>query len=191
MESSLLVVEAPALRGAVLKLFGTAGVSVIAADYERVAALGGNVEVGLNREEGVRYNPRIARVSQLALDEGGIRELSALRAVIWSTVSDAKALMELRDLDVRLMAQCVLSDDESAETSVLTIRAVLVLDRIRHLHMTVLDAADKLDYISSTSLRALLREGSLVPPNLRMKLQHAVSMQERLLASSDEGNLDE
>jgi hypothetical protein len=186
-----LVVEAPALRGAVLKLLGSSAVSVIAADYERVAALGGNVEIGLVREEGVRYNPRIARVSLLSLEEGGVRELSALRAVVWSTLRDAGALKELRDDEIRRTAESVLSEADSAETPILTIRAAIALDTVRHLHMTVLGTADKLAYLRSKLIRSLLQQDSGVPSNLKVKLQHAVNVQERVLASSGEGDLDE
>lgn len=191
MESSLLVVEAPALRGAVLKLFGSSAVQVIAGDYERVATLGGNVEVGLVREEGVRYNPRIARVSLLSLEEGDVRELSVLRAVVWSTLRDTTALTGLRDDDIRRTVACVLSEADSAETPILTIRAAIALDTVRHLHMTVLDKADKLAYLHSTSIRSLLQEGSSVPSKLKVKLQDAVKKQERVLVSSGEGGLDE
>ncbi len=191
MESSLLVVEAPALRGAVEKLFGKPAISIVATDYERVAALGGNVEEGLVREQGVRFNPRIARVSLLALEEGRLRELSTLRAVVWSTLRDVGALEELPDADIRRMVACVLSDEARVEEPVSTIRAAIALDTVRHLHMTVLDRADKLSYIRSRSMSDLLRDGSLIPSNLKVKLQYAVMMQERMLTSSAQGDPDD
>lgn len=191
MESSLLVVEAPALRGAVLKLFGALAISAIASDYERVAAHGGNVEVGLVREEGVRYNPRIARISLLVLDEGGIRELGHLRATIWSTLRDAHRLADLEDRDIREVAECVLSGDDSEQALIHTIRAAIALDTVRHLHMTALEMADKRAYLSSKAIRSLVKQDSSAASNLDRKLQHAVTMQERLLANSGEGDLDE
>ncbi len=191
MESSLLIVEAPALRGAVLKLFGSSAISVVASDYERVAALGGNVEVGLVREEGVRYNPRIARVSLLVLEEGGIRELNHLRATVWSTLGDARRLVELEDEDIRRTAEWVLSEDDTEQAPIRTIRAAIALDTVRHLHMTTLEEADKRAYLSSQAIRSLVKEGASVLSNLDRKLQHAVMMQERLLAVSGEGDLDE
>jgi hypothetical protein len=190
MEPSLLVIEAPALRGAVLKLFGSSAVSVVAGDYERVAALGGNVEVGLEREEGVRYNPRIARISLLALDEGGICELHHLRGAVWSALRDARMLVELQDGDVRRIAERVLAAGSDDDTPILTIRAVIALDTVRHLHMTTLETADKRAYLNSTLIRSLLESDSSVPAHLKVKLQHAVNMQERVLMDSGDGVLD-
>jgi hypothetical protein len=57
--------------------------------------------------------------------------------------------------------------------------------------MTVLGTADKLAYLRSKLIRSLLQQDSGVPSNLKVKLQHAVNVQERVLASSGEGDLDE
>jgi hypothetical protein len=190
MQSSLLVVEAPALRGAVAKLFGEAAVAVIASDYEQAAAHGGNVEVGLVREEGVSYNKRIARLSLLALDEGGVRSLSDLRAVMWSTIIDVEALDTISEGEVRAKAVAVRVEEESGDTLVNAIRAVIALDTIRHLHMTTLAPTDKLAYIESEKLAALLRAEATTPPVLKVKLQHAMKMQRRLIETVEDGGGD-
>jgi hypothetical protein len=190
MRSSLLAVQAPALRVAIAKLFGESAVPVIVGDYEHVAALGGNSEVGLVREEGVSYNQRMARISLLALEEGGVRNLSELRALLWSTLPDIAGLGGLSDDEIRLKAAAVLSGDNSSDTAVNTIRAAIALDTIRHFHMTMLDKMEKLAYMRSAIIVALLREDCPIAEKLKVKLEHAIKMQLRLLESVDDGVRD-
>jgi hypothetical protein len=99
-------------------------------------------------------------------------------------------LVELQDGDVRRIAERVLAAGSDDDTPILTIRAVIALDTVRHLHMTTLETADKRAYLNSTLIRSLLESDSSVPAHLKVKLQHAVNMQERVLMDSGDGVLD-
>lgn len=190
MKSSQLVVEAPALRRAIVKLLGEQAVPTIAIDYERAAALGGNMEHGIVREQGVSYNPRIARVASIAIEDGGIRDLAGVRIAIWSTIADVGALKILDDAAIRDRAADVLSGEKSSDSLVNTIRAAAVLDTTRHLHMTTLGVEARRAYLCTDQYSDLLSDGMPIPSRLKLKLKHAVAMQKRLLAACREGAAD-
>lgn len=61
--------ECHGLAGSLSRLYGEAVAAQIAGDYCVAADLGGNLEPALPREEGVSFNPRIARVVSLVVQE--------------------------------------------------------------------------------------------------------------------------
>lgn len=169
--------ECPGLAGSLGRLYGKDVLAQFAHDYCEAADRGGNVELGVAREEGVSFNPRIARVVSLVIQEYALITPDGLRVVAYSTVPlDGEIPVELHS-DVSSVRDVT---PESPEW-IKCIALALMLDRVRHLHMADIGSDEKERMLASFAFSAILAPEAGSPENLRVKLIHSIDMQRRRL----------
>ena len=169
--------ECPGLAGSLGRLYGEQVTVQFAHDYCAAADQGGNDELGVAREEGVSFNPRIARVVSLVIQDCVEVTPHMLRVVAYSTLAnDGETPPELRS---ELLA--VRDVTETSPQWIKCIALALMLDRVRHLHMATIDIDEKERILTSFTSSALLGPGAGSPENLRLKLIHSIDMQRRRL----------
>jgi hypothetical protein len=117
----------------------------------------------------------------IALEDGKILDVSGMRIAIWSTLSDVAALSELEDAEIRGRVAEALSGVKTLDSTVQTIRSAVMLDTIRHLHMTTFGWEEKRAYLSSGAISDVACGSIMIPSKLKLKLENALSMQRRLL----------
>lgn len=170
-----LTKECPGLAGSLTRLYGREVAEEFAQCYAEVADLGGNDELGVVREKGGSFNPRIARLVSLVIQECDEVTPRVLRAVIYSALPDGVEVPQAVCADV--------SDIRGATPSspawVSSVALAGMLDRVRHLHMAELPADQKEDILTSVASSPLLLPGGTSPEHLRLKVVHAVDMQRR------------
>jgi hypothetical protein len=170
-----LTKECPGLAGSLTRLYGREVAEEFSQHYAEVADRGGNDELGVVREDGVSFNPRIARLVSLVIQDCDEVTPRVLRATVYSALPD--------DVEV---PQEVLSDvadirgaSRSSPVWILCIALARMLDCVRHLHMAELPTDRKEELLASVASSALLLPGGTTPENLRLKVIHAVDMQRR------------
>jgi hypothetical protein len=175
--------ECPGLAGSLRRLYGQEVADEFAQYYREAADLGGNDELGVVREDGVSFNARIARVVSLVIQECPQVSPRVLKAAAYSTVA-ARV-----DLPPDLLADVITVRDATSASPewVVCIALVLMLDRIRHLHMADIPALEKTRILSDVQSSPLLASGVGSPENLRLKLIHGIEMQRRRIKRDAEG----
>jgi len=167
--------ECPGLAGSLGRLYGLVVAEEFAHHYAVVADLGGNDELGVAREEGVSFNPRIARVLSLVIQYCDEITPHVLRVTAYSTLPvDVEVPTEFRSDVVAVREATPLSP---AWVSCITL--ALMLDRVRHLHMTEIPVGEKESILSAVASSPLLTPGVGSPENLRLKVLHGLAMQRR------------
>jgi hypothetical protein len=178
--------EAPGLTFKLARIFNAEVINQLEAHYDRVVQLGGNQEEGFVREEGVSFNPRIARIASLVLEHCVSPTPEAVAAAMWSVVPDR--LLELQATAPQLVSLVEGVFEESADQMITpiaaTIRAVLLLDRLRHLHMATLSLSEKIAVLDAPRCAAVLAETFPISQQLRAKVQHARQLQRRNVSES-------
>jgi hypothetical protein len=157
--------------------------AIIASDYAKVVGLGGNVEERLTREPEASFNPRPARVALLVMEEGSENHSLAIRAALWACSPgnpEDPAVQRVVD-DVR--------HGRFHERVAATIAAALLLDRVRHLHMTELEESEKAEYLAHVGSSPCLEKSSAAAERLKQKLAHAISLQRRRLGIYEDGDV--
>jgi hypothetical protein len=169
--------ECPGLAASLGRLYGKDVVAQFAHDYCEAADRGGNTELGVAREEGVSFNPRIARVVSLVIQEHDKITPHVLRVVAYSTVPlDGGVPAEVLS-DVSAVRDVTLESPEWIKC----IALALMLDGARHLHMADIGCAEKERMLASFASSALLAPDAGSPENLRLKLIHSIDTQRRRL----------
>ena len=160
----------------------------IVREYCAVDELGANIDRETIREDGVSFNPRVARILSILLRDAGCRDCAVLVSAIWSCIAYDITFkgIESHFLDVpseyRASVDAVIGTPRQ-DSSTACIRAALDLDRIRHLHISSLEYSKRgevLEAIGVTYTENLLAK---LPRALYDKLLHARSMQHRRLHS--------
>jgi hypothetical protein len=187
--------KAPGLTFKLERRFSAAIIDELDRHYAAVEEAGGNEELGLTREEGVSFNPRIARVASLLLEERG-KDVTAndIAAAMWSLVTKEASELVTLNPEVSDLVQLVRGDllQASSHTRIAAIIGVRELDTIRHLHMTTRSLDEKRAYLNALKTSTLLAPSSAISQTLRKKVEHAVAMQERCLdADGSEGRVAE
>lgn len=172
--------ECPGLVGSLGRLYGDEVVAQIGADYCVAADLRGNSEVGLTREEGVSFNPRIARIVSLVMQDGGRVDSHALRVAVYSTIPDDSTEGVPTDVQPDVLAVHTASSESAGWIQ--GIALALYLDRIRHLHLVAMSDIERMSYMEEVQNSPLLSPCSGAPENLRLKVTHAIDLQTRRLA---------
>ena len=176
--------ECPGLVGSLGRLYGDDVVGAIAADYCTAADLGGNVEVGLSREEGVSFNPRIARIVSLVIQDSDRGDSHMLRVAVYSSIPDDKT--DAVPPEVRADVRAVHAASSESPSWIQGVQLALFLDKIRHLHMVAMSDVEKTSYIEQVQSSQLLTGRSSAPEKLRLKVIHAIDLQTRRLTSDAE-----
>lgn len=176
--------ECPGLSGSITRLYGQEATTQIAQDYCVAADLGGNVELGLTREEGVSFNPRIARIVSLVIQDCDSVNPAMVRVAVYSSVSGDLMAPVPSDIASDVMALKVVSPQSPSWLKGLSL--ALTLDRVRHLHMIEAPLDEKATYLQEVGCSALVVPGSGAPERLRVKVLHAVDLQSRRLSEERE-----
>ncbi len=185
--TNLMLNDSPALVVLLSRAFGEGCIDVISGDYERSAVCGGNRELhGLQREEGVSFRPRIARIVTILLQDFGSRDLPTIRAAVLAAgniepedVVEEGRLAELVRASNPASVRSVDPDESKA------IAVALTLDEVRHLHLTALPAAQRAVRLVEAQALASRLAGSPAIELLCKKLEHAIAMQQRGIAAGD------
>ena len=132
------------------------------------------------REEGVSFNPRLARILSLLIADGRVRDFNTLRAALYAASSARVPEGNPEGVPGELLGtvSAVWSRCPESATAAL-IRGVLELDALRHLHQTQYPQMTRLGMLGQ--LEEYLREDAaeLLPEWLRKKLEHAITLQRR------------
>jgi hypothetical protein len=154
--STSLLEQSPKVFIALKRFLEPDQLTSLAANYQECVSLGGNVEAGMTREEGVSFNPRLARILSIMIQDGGVKDFELLRSALY--------------------AAC----DNSAVSGSTLVRGVIALDSIRHLHQTDFSEPKRQEIllgVESTLLGQLRNE---MPEWLQKKLEHAIALQRRV-----------
>lgn len=176
--------ECPGLAGSLSRLFGHDVVARLAVDYCVAADLGGNVEVGLTREEGVSFNPRIARVVSLVIQECEPVDLLLLRVAVYSSVPKERAAAIPADVASAIGMMGLGAFD--ASPPIQGVSLACMLDQVRHLHMSNAPLHQKQGILDEVRSSRLLLPESGAPERLRVKVLHALDLQARRLSDDIE-----
>ncbi len=173
--------EVPGLTCKLGRVFGSEAIDWLEVHFDRVVQLGGNYEEGLMREEGVSFNPRVARIASLVLEHSDNPIIEVIAAAMWSLVPEQVAELqgnapEVYDLVVGVFEQ---SEGSAVNPTSATIRAVLLLDRLRHLHMTSFAVAEKATVLQEAASSSVFSEEFPISQELRAKVEHAIRLQQR------------
>lgn len=176
---SLLQDECPGIFLVLSRFLSADNLRVISDDYQVVAKLNGNSEPRLRREEGVSFNPRLARILLIVVREADQREFPLLRASLYSALHHATDdLMSWVPVELQSLVAAIrdpLRDDAAASN----VRAAITLDAIRHLHMTDYSGEKKEEFLKAWKSSPLINPGNELRNNLRQKLISALEMQKR------------
>jgi hypothetical protein len=164
------------------RLLSAAEVAAIVADYSRVAEAGGNEEAEIYREEGVSFNPRLARVLSILIKDLTVRDAIQLRAALYAAQVSS---MGNRWADIpKVLLPLVVPDAKGTfdDARGYTIQAVLALDSVRHLHQSSRAVSEKEQVLKAAESLLIVPSSTGIPDVLANKLQHACAQQRRLLA---------
>lgn len=178
--------QCPGLVSVLSRTLDRRDVEALAADYEVVVAHGGNEELAITREEGLSFNPRVARIVLLSHREAGVTSLHQLRVALYSAVDaghpvcgeDAVAVE--RDL---ARVRGISREDSEWMKGVAIVR---LLDEVRHLHMTTLGGEARRERLAVARNSPLKDPTFGTPEGLRLKLEHSIKLQERILQAESE-----
>lgn len=176
-----LKLGAPKVLSALGRFLDPTQLEQIATDYQRCAELGGNAEPGLVREEGVSFNPRLARVLSLLVTDGNVRDPATLRAALYTatlTVVGGVGLESFVPPELLRVVEAVEEASHSLPEAAL-IRGVIELDTLRHVHQVNCSVAQRVAMLADK--KKLLQTGflALLPAWLQGKLEHALTLQLR------------
>lgn len=153
--------------------------------------MGGHLELDFEREDGVSYNPRWARVALILMDNCGMRSPTELGAGIAASLLETAEGLENGEsigvippetLKFALAALALLRGKTTdAPSPALAIASALCLDRARHLHLCSLpDRVSRLE-----SLQSRVRD---LVPELEFSYPHLALLLRAWLARSARGN---
>jgi hypothetical protein len=191
MEKQALLNESPKVFKALAKFLTPTELRQLSEDYQTAKDLGGDVEIGLTREEGVSYNPRLARVLLILARDLGCTDIEIYRAALYAAVFDSglgatesatsSDLGGVPDQIRELVARAEgWQEDDTISSS---IRGVIALDAVRHLHLTRLEALQRESILEDLEDKVISKLKSSAAEILVQKLQVAINLQRRRLAA--------
>jgi hypothetical protein len=164
MSEQSLLEGAPKLFVALKRFLTAQQLDSLAIDYSICAQNGGNFEAGMSREEGVSFNPRLARILSILIHDGRVRDIITLRAALYAGAASGS-----RE-GANLKVPSELKDAVSQEV----IKGVIALDTIRHLHQTNFSSQERDEILSKFNTCP-----GDTPEWLQKKLEHAILLQRR------------
>lgn len=165
-----LEADSPKIFHALGRFLAPEALEEVATYYQQAARLGGNIEPKQKREQGVSFNPRIARVLSILIHDCSVTDLLTIKSAIRASVMEQG--VELREVSASLEALEPLSEQRMA-----LVRGALALDTVRHLHQCRY-SSDETSQILARAERLL---ETLEGEALALKLRHAIGLQRRVL----------
>lgn len=187
MESQALVQSSPGVTALIRRYLGDSGVTTISQEYTQAVMAGGNDEVEVIREVGVSFNPRLARILMILLQEGKVREISVLCFAmrcgqIQCDRSDTPLPVVYRSVHgLREASQ----ETDLSDSAVAVVASAYCLDATRHLHMTTFSRAIQGKFLEEVEKDLAQLSFSLTNPEVSQRLSHAILLQRRRLAANE------
>ena len=127
------------------------------------------------------FNPRVARIASLVFEHSDTPTIEAIAAAMWSLVPEQTAELQGSAPEVCALVEAVYGGSESRglNPNSATIRAALLLDRLRHLHMASFSVGEKAKVLEEAARSSVLSEGFPISQELRAKVEHAIRLQQR------------
>lgn len=140
---------------------------------------GGREEDVVIREEGESFNPRLARLAQLLISEGGETSASVIGAAFLMVLEKKSAAAAPANAETKALAEAAHARTFDRLPAAAALALAYHLDQIRHLHRSRRSQSESSALLESA--RTLL---SLASPEGRSQrlytvLTHAISQQER------------
>ena len=181
MVTGRLAEECPGLAVLFGRYFDSATAETLAEDYFAAASRGGNHEDGVIREEGVSFNPRLARIVTVLLRDGGLRDPWMVRVAIYGAVSSTGGSLEGIDAQLTSDVALLMREPREGQPWYTTIALAYLLDRVRHLHMTTLTGSAREEILRSVEQLPIVSGDSEGNP-LLVKVRHAITLQRKLVS---------
>lgn len=178
---SRLSAECPGLAVLLGRYFDAATAELLAQDYCSAADRGGNRDVLVVRDEGVSFNPRIARIVTLLLRDGGVTDSWVIRVAIYRAGAPEDGLLEGVDPLIVSDVERLSRDPRAGPDWYTTVALAYVLDRVRHLHMTSMTAAEREKCLENFERLPIVADEFGSEP-LLVKVRHAISLQRKRLS---------
>jgi hypothetical protein len=188
VSQSRLELDSPKIFHALGRFIEPRALDQLASDYNLAIQAGANTEFAHHREQGVSFNPRVARIISILIHDGDVRELLVIRAAIFGAALDqgvdlrpsdsakrgaiAPLLAEQSEL-AGLLEQVELGSGGDHRVSL--VRQAIALDAVRHLHQCSYTLIERRAIIDRC--KELLN--SSVNSVLSKKLEHAIDLQLR------------
>jgi hypothetical protein len=190
MTQATLAADSPKVFQALARFLSPEELASVAQDYAQADALGGNREPRLMREEGVSFNPRLARIMSILVHDVAVRELTIIRAALYvaaidsgfgsanasektyATVPVPPDLMSIVNAEGTEFQACRTRD---------TIRTVIALDSVRHLHQGRWSTSEREGILANAEQTLQNLTTTQHVPELILKLRHAIELQRRRL----------
>ena len=176
-----LEAECPGLAVLLGRYFAAPTIEALAEDYYGASARGANQEFGVVREEGVSFNPRLARILTLLLREGGVRDPWVMRVAMYGAASSEGSPLEELDAQLAAEVRLLTLDPCSGSPWHKTIALAYILDRVRHLHMTTMTVSEREEYLRTVEQTSIVSGDSPRDPFLG-KVRHAITLQRKRLS---------
>lgn len=182
--------ECPGLFAKLSRALDPCTLQQLSQDYQQAGAAGGNLEVGIVREQGVSFNPRIARIVSIVLQEGGVlqdggcNEPITLRAAIYATIPVMPDILGDDDGAIKGLINELRKDlvDATMDGRARILALAIELDSIRHLHMSALSLTEKREVLDCAARLAEYGAQAVLSAKLSKKLAHGVSMQSKKIS---------
>jgi hypothetical protein len=190
MAQAKLAADSPKVFQALARFLSSEQVAIVAHDYALADMYGGNIEPGLTREEGISFNPRLARIVSILVHDIAVRDLTVIRAAIYAAATDSGlgCLAPERQHHAALEVPAQLKSVVNAESQEpltshdsRTIRAVIVLDSVRHLHQGAWSVREREGILANAEQTLHSLDATQAASELILKLKHAIELQRRRL----------
>jgi hypothetical protein len=193
MDRQALIDESPKVFQALARFLSPTDLTLLNSDYQATRQLGGNIEHGLEREQGVLYNPRLARVLSIMATDLGITDSTTLRAALYAAVFHS-GLGAVRSAiqdnpystppELEGVVAAALDRDSTGEREC-SIRGAIALDAVRHLHQTAWEFSQRQSFLSAVEETILCKIRGNAAEILVQKLEHAINLQQRRLTADE------
>ena len=183
MSALCFVEQCPGVVSVLSRAFSEHDIQTLSRDYDTVTARGGNEEVAIEREEGVSFSPRVARIVLLSYREAGATSLDQVRVALYSAARGDTAGLVVEAPLIERNLERVRRPVKDDEEWIKGIAIVSLLDEVRHLHMTKLSREQRREILERARGSTLLDPTFGAPEGLRLRLEHSINLQERVLSA--------
>jgi hypothetical protein len=182
-----LVQSSPGVTALIRRYLGDSAVTTVSQEYTHAVEGGGNHEPGVVREEGVSFNPRLARILTVLLQEGKVRDLSvlcfALRCAGIAEDRDDGPLPHMYRSVATLRE--ALSESSISDATIALVASVYCLDAVRHLHMTTFSLEVRKAFLQDME-RSLAELSTYIGDSkVPQRFAHGILLQRRRLTADE------
>lgn len=179
-----LKISAPGLFGRLSRIMSPEDLSLLDSGFLVASNQGALLEPHLTREPGASFNPYPARICEILAKESGVKDTRTLLAAMFScalinsTSVVAEDFAEALELATAVSKSFINRVAITSDQSAINILNALVLDHLRHLHMTDLEPAAQKDLLDFAK-NILSNTSSTTSNRLHTLIDAAVKRYER------------